>query len=104
MLLQSEKLASLGKVAAGVAHEIRNPLTAIKMLIFTLQNELAPRAKFKNDFKIILKEIERMERFLQNFLDFARPPDPNFDIISAFGLLYQPIESDRRPDECSIIN
>jgi len=81
MLIRSEKLASLGQMAAGLAHELRNPLTAIKMLIFTVQKEAQKDAQLTKDFGVILKEIERMETFLQNFLDFARPPEPNFSAI-----------------------
>jgi signal transduction histidine kinase len=81
MLVQSEKLASLGRMSAGLAHEIRNPLTAIKMLIFSLQREVKKDSRKTKDFAVIIKEIERMENFLQNFLDFARPPEPNFDLV-----------------------
>ncbi|MGA1844816.1 MAG: ATP-binding protein [bacterium] len=77
MLIRSEKLATIGQMAAGLAHEIRNPLTAVKMLIFTLQQEAKGNFGMKRDFEVILKEIERLERFLGNFLTFARPPEPN---------------------------
>lgn len=77
MLLRSEKLAALGQMSAGLAHEIRNPLTAIKMLIFSISKQIHKNNQIKNDFAIITKEIERLEAFLQNFLDFARPPEPN---------------------------
>ncbi|MBN2092339.1 MCP four helix bundle domain-containing protein [candidate division KSB1 bacterium] len=89
MLIQSEKLASLGKMAAGLAHEIRNPLTAIKMLIFTLVNEVKNNFQMSQDFQVILTEIERMDKFLQNFLDFARPPIPNFVIIEMNEIIRQ---------------
>jgi signal transduction histidine kinase len=76
LLVRAEKLASLGKVAASVAHEIRNPLTAIKMLIYSMHEDLAKDHEKRKDLAVILKEIDRLERFVQNFLQFARPPDP----------------------------
>lgn len=76
LLVRAEKLASLGKIAASVAHEIRNPLTAIKMLIYSMREELANDDEKRRDLAVILKEIDRLERFVQNFLQFARPPDP----------------------------
>jgi len=91
MLLRSEKLAALGKVASGLAHEIRNPLTAIKMLIYSLQKEVKKNPDTEKDFKIIFNEIDRMENFLQNFLDFARPRNPNYDQINIADTLQQTI-------------
>ncbi len=79
LLAQSEKLASLGKISAGVAHEIRNPLTSIKMLIYALKEELMHDEEKRNDLEVIVKEIDRMDRVVKNFLQFARPPEPNFE-------------------------
>src|SRR3989338_179250 len=75
-LLRSAKLASLGQVAANIAHEIRNPLTSIKMRLYTLSEELKNRPSAKDDLAIIQEEISRMERTVQNFLDFSRLPEP----------------------------
>jgi signal transduction histidine kinase len=77
MVILSEKLSSLGKMTAGLAHELRNPLTSIKMLIFSLQSEEEPDSKRVKDYEIIVKEIVRIEKLLQDFLDFARPPEPH---------------------------
>ena len=71
-----EKLASLGVLAAGVAHEIRNPLTAIKTRVFTLQRRLDAATPAAEDAAIIEREIERLERVVRDFLLFARPGEP----------------------------
>jgi signal transduction histidine kinase len=68
--------------AAGVAHEIRNPLTAIKMLIYSLREELANDDEKRQDLAVILKEIDRLEHFVHNFLQFARPPEPVLNAVN----------------------
>ncbi|GAB1419586.1 hypothetical protein MASR2M12_23510 [Bacteroidales bacterium] len=76
LLERSAKLATIGRIAPALAHEIRNPLTSIKMLIHSLLNELQSNEEQKADLEIMLHEINRMEEFLQNFLKYARPAKP----------------------------
>jgi two-component system NtrC family sensor kinase len=71
-LLQSEKMASLGRLAAGVAHEINNPLTGVLTYSTFLQKRSANYPEIKNDLDVIVRETLRSREIVKGLLDFSR--------------------------------
>jgi C4-dicarboxylate-specific signal transduction histidine kinase len=81
-LVQSEKLALVGKLAAGVAHSIRNPLTSVNMRLFSLGRTLQLEGSQKEDFEVISEEIRHIDDIVQNFLEFSRRPRLRIQYVS----------------------
>src|SRR5271155_3713885 len=81
-LRQNEKLSALGLLAAEVAHEIRNPLTVMKLLYHSLDLKFPandPRAK---DARIIDAKIEHLNKIVEQILDFARTTEPKLALVN----------------------
>jgi len=73
-LVQAEKMALVGRLAAGMAHSIRNPFTSVQMRLFSLRRTLELDHTQKEDLDVISTEIRHIDTIVQNFLEFARPP------------------------------
>jgi len=72
-LLQAEKLTSLGELSAGIVHEVRNPLASIKGAIEILGDELGPDSPRREFAELAVKEIERLDKMVGEYLRFAQP-------------------------------
>ncbi len=73
-LAQAEKMALVGKLAASMAHSIRNPFTSVQMRLFSLSRSLDLDEVQKEDLEVISAEIRHIDTIVQNFLEFSRPP------------------------------
>ncbi len=96
VIIQSEKLAMVGQLAAGAAHEIRNPLTSVRGFIQLLQNELAGTSKAEY-INIIITEIDRVNTIVNEFLKLAKPIIPKrktSDLRDLFEDIYLLVESE----------
>lgn len=79
--VDTERRGTLGKLAAGIAHEIRNPLTTLKTTIQTL-NKAEKDNRKQELFSMVSEEINRIDRMVEEFLSYARPHPPTIEVIN----------------------
>lgn len=80
-LQRAEQLATVGEMAAGLAHEIKNPLAGIKVSIEVLSNELDLEPEDREVCHKIVDEINRIDSLLRSLLNYARPPAPQLALL-----------------------
>ncbi len=80
-LRQNEKLSALGLLAAEVAHEIRNPLTVLKMLFHSLDLRFPASDPRARDIELMAEKMDQLNRIVERMLDFARRAEPRFESV-----------------------
>ncbi|MGQ0615335.1 MAG: ATP-binding protein [Planctomycetaceae bacterium] len=86
-LRESERFAALGRITGGIAHELRNPLTAVRIAVETsLSEDAAGRAEAR---EMALAEIDRLDRTLKEMLDYVRPRQPRLERVEVDRLLHE---------------
>ncbi|HUI67031.1 MAG TPA: ATP-binding protein [Nitrospirota bacterium] len=88
---RQEQLAVVGSLAAGIAHEIRNPLASLSGSIQILQGELDLKGDDKHLMDIVVRETDRLNTIISEFLDYARPQTAHAEKILLFPLLEETI-------------
>ncbi|HIC91846.1 MAG TPA: PAS domain S-box protein [Syntrophaceae bacterium] len=98
-VMRSEKLAAIGELAAGIAHEIRNPIASISGSTEILKEELGGSNHLKPLMDIILREADRLNRLVTDFLQFSKPALPQKEVFPLKDLINETLLSLRgNPD------
>jgi len=98
-LRRADRLTALGELSAGMAHEIRNPLGSIRGTAEILQEGFPPEDKRYEFARILIQEVDRLNRVVQDFLTFARPEPPRleeFDPETVLGEVLQLVQQPAR--------
>ena len=109
---RTEQMIVLGELAAGLVHEIKNPLAGIKVSVEVLSEDENISHEDKESMLKVIEEIKRIESLLKSLLNFAKPPKPQFMSVDLNDILYKTIDFSLRhlslksqdPDAISVLN
>ena len=97
-LKHSEKLASMGQLAAGIAHEVNNPLGVVLLYANLVKDEADKNSQFYQDLKMIAEQADRCKNIVGGLLNFARKNDVNYGKVDVHELVSSVLKSVVKPD------
>jgi len=97
-LVHAEKLASMGQLAAGIAHEVNNPLGVVLMYAHLLADEAGKETQLHQDLKLIAEQADRCKRIVSGLLNFARQNQVNLQPVNVRDLVDAAMRGVRRPE------
>lgn len=103
-LVASEKMVALGRMSAGVAHELRNPLNAIKLTIVYMERHRNDERIFSESAEMLFQEIERLNKFVNDFLYFAKETPPSKEPIDIAAVVHKIVILNQEQSESLGIN
>jgi signal transduction histidine kinase len=89
---RSEHLAALGRLASGVAHEIRTPLASLKLFLQSCREDMEDSPEDREDFCVAMRQVHRIEATINHFLQFARPREPVMTVVDFQRLVDEALE------------
>lgn len=101
-LVQAEKLASMGQLAAGIAHEVNNPLGVVLMYSHLLQDECDPNSAMAEDLKMIVEQADRCKKIVSGLLNFARQSKVQHKSVNIVEMLDNVLHTIRTPENITM--
>jgi len=102
-LVRSEKLASMGQLAAGIAHEVNNPLGVVLMYAHFLKDEAAENPQLQDDARMVVEQADRCKKIVAGLLDFARQNKVHIEAVPLQALIERGLRGVPRPEGIEVV-